>query len=279
MDTPERPEWPARVLGRFIASVSAAGTAGSAARAAVEHAAEALDADAAAIVRAGEVIAAVGYPEGATPGAELARIRAGSGGWLEVPGVGRCAAAAASLEYPPGATLVVGRAGPGGLTREESGLLGGMARVAAMTLRMLHVLDNERAAREELERLADEQAALRRVATLVATAVRPEAVFGVVAEEVGQILPGADLALVGRYESGQAIKFVGGWSKVREADFVGQRVSLGGRNVATLVFERGEPARVEHLADDATAATAVARGTGARSSAGAPIRVQGRLWV
>ena len=278
MDTPARREWPAQVLGRFIASVSAAGTAVAAARAAVEHAAEALDADVAAIVRTGEIIAAVGYPDGAAPAAELARIRAGTGGWLEVPGVGRCAAAAASLEYPPGATLVVGRAGPGGLTREESSLLGGMARVAAMTLRMLHVLDNERAAREELERLADEQAALRRVATLVAMAVRPEAVFGAVAEEVGQVLPGADLALVGRYESGQAIEFVGGWSKVREADFVGQRVSLGGRNVATLVFERGEPARVEHLADDATAATAVARGTGARSSAGAPIRVQGRLW-
>ena len=124
----------------------------------------------------------------------------------------------------------------------------------------------------------DEQAALRRVATLVATSARPEAVFAAVAEEVAQVLPGADLALVGRYESGPAIKFVGGWSMVREADFVGQRVSLGGRNVATLVFERGEPARVERLADDATAATAVARGTGTRSSAGAPIRVQGRLW-
>ena len=275
MDTPERR---AQVLGRFIASVSAAGTAVAAARAAVEHAAEALDAAVAAIVRTGEIIAAVGYPDGAAPAAELARIRAGTGGWLEVPGVGRCAAAAASLEYPPGATLVVGRAGPGGLTREESSLLGGMARVAAMTLRMLHVLDNERAAREELERLADEQAALRRVATLVATSARPEAVFAAVAEEVAQVLPGADLALVGRYESGPAIKFVGGWSRVREADFVGQRVSLGGRNVATLVFERGEPARVERLADDATAATAVARGTGTRSSAGAPIRVQGRLW-
>ena len=190
-------------------------------------------------MRTGEIIVATGYPDGAAPAAELARIRAGTRGWLEVPGVGRCAAAAATLEYPPGATLVVGRAGPGGLTREESSLLRGMARVAAMTLRVLHVLDDERAAREELERLALEQAALRRVATLVATAARPEAVFAAVAEEVAQVLPGADLALVGRYDAGQAIEFVGGWSRAGEAEWVGQRVGLGGRNV----FDPGVRAR------------------------------------
>ena len=76
-----------------------------------------------------------------------------------------------------------------------------MARVAAMTMRMLSVLDDERAAREEVERLAREQAALRRVATLVAKAVSPEEVFAAVAEEVGSVLPAADIALVGRYDS------------------------------------------------------------------------------
>jgi len=278
MGTPARPEWSAQVLGRFIAAVSAAGTVAAAVRAAVEHAAAELDADVVAIVCTGEVIAAVGYPEGAAPAAELASVPPGTAGWLEVPGVGPCAAAAATLEYPPGATLVVGRADPDGLTREESSLLQGMARVAAMTLRVWHVLDNERAAREELERLADEQAALRRVATLVATAAPPEAVFAAVAEEVAQVLPGADLALVGRYASGPAIEFVGGWSRAGEAEWVGQRVSLGGRNVSTLVFERGGLARVDHLADDAAAVTGLARGSGARSSAGAPISVEGRLW-
>ena len=126
MGTPARRdwlEWSAQVLGRFIDSVSAAGTVAAAARAAVERAAEVLDADVSAIVATGEVIAAVGYPEGAVPGAELARVPVGTGGWLEVPGAGRCAAAAATLEYPPGATMVVGRAEPGGLTREETSLL------------------------------------------------------------------------------------------------------------------------------------------------------------
>jgi len=205
-------------------------------------------------------------------------VRVGTGGWLEVPGMGRCAAVAAGMEYPPGATLVLARAGQGAWSRGQADLLRGMARVAAKTMQMLHVLEAEHTAREELERLAHEQAALRRVATLVAMAAPPEAVFAAVAREVAQVLPGADLALVGRYDAGQAIEFVGGWSRVGEADWVGQRVSLGGRNVSTLVFERGEPARVEHLADDAAAVTAVARGSGARSSAGAPITVAGRLW-
>ena len=272
------PEWSPELLAEFTGAVSAAATEAAAARAVVEHAAAALGAELAAIVASGMVAAAVGYPEGA-PVSELAGVRPGvEGARLQVPGIGQCAAVAASMEYPPGATLVLARAGPGGWSRGQAGLLRGMARVAAMTMQMLHVLEAEHTARETAVRLAPEQAALRRVATLVATAARPEAVFAAVAEEVAQVLPDADLALVGRYDSGPAIEFVGGWSREREADFVGQRVSLGGRNVATLVFERGEPARVGRLADDATAATAVARGTGARSSAGAPISVEGRLW-
>jgi signal transduction histidine kinase len=62
--------------------------------------------------------------------------------------------------------LVLARSG--GLTRQEAGLLRGMARTAAMTMRMLSVLDRERAAREESQWLAKELAASR--ARIVATA-------------------------------------------------------------------------------------------------------------
>ena len=133
-------------------------------------------------------------------------------------------------------------------------------------------------AREELSRVADEQSALRRVATLVARGVAPKVVFATVAGEVAKLLPGVDLALVGRYTPDPSIEFVGGWSSFGEADWVGKTVRVGGHNVTTAVFETGQPARVEHLQDDATAVTAVARGSGARSSAGAPIEVEGQLW-
>jgi PAS domain S-box-containing protein len=133
-------------------------------------------------------------------------------------------------------------------------------------------------AREELRHVAAEQTALRRVATLVARGVAPNVVFAAVAAEVAKLLPGVDLALVGRYMPDPSIEFVGGWSSFGEADWVGKTVKVGGHNVTTAVFETGQPARVEHLQDDATAVTAVARGSGARSSAGAPIKVEGQLW-
>lgn len=133
-------------------------------------------------------------------------------------------------------------------------------------------------AREELRRVADEQAALRRVATLVAGGEPPERVLAVVAEEVGRLLPAAELALIGRYLPDRSIEFVGAWSGVGKAEWLGERVPVGGRNVATAVFEGRQPARVDYLDDDTTAATALARRSGARSSAGAPINVEGQLW-
>jgi len=270
--------WSTQQLAEFVAAVSAAESEAAVALAAVERAADALEADVGAIVAAGEVVAAVGYADGAVPAGDLEAVKPGlAGGSLEVPGVGPCAAAAATLEHPPGATLVVARQGPEGLTREEIGLLRGMARVASLTMRMQRVLDRERAAREQLERLAGEQAALRRVATLVARGEPPRVVFAAVAEEVGRVVPAADVSLVGRYDSEGALEFVGGWSAEGDPTFVGTRVRLGGRNVSTIVFERNEPTRVDYAADDANPASALAR-EWARSSAGAPINVEGRLW-
>jgi GAF domain-containing protein len=133
-------------------------------------------------------------------------------------------------------------------------------------------------ARVELRTIADEQAPLRRVATLVARAAPPAAVFTGVAEEVGQVLPAVDFTMVGRYDPDRAVEVVGGWSRAGNQLLVGRRASLGGRNVSTLVFERNRPARVDHFADDVSALAVAAGELGMRSSAGAPISVEGRLW-
>jgi signal transduction histidine kinase len=270
--------WSTQQLAEFVASVSPCTTEASAARAAVERAAEVLDAEVVAIVAGGELLAAVGYAEGTEPVDELKRIRPGApDSRLKVPGAGWCAVSAVGLAYPPGATLVLAR--PHGLTREETALLGGMARVAAMTMTMLSVLDHERAGREEGERLAREQAALRRVATLVARAVAPEEVFAAVAKEVGSVLPAVDFAMVARYDPDRSVEVVGGWSRTGGPVLVGRRSALGGRNVSTLVFERNGPARVDdHLIEGGEALTTAAREMGMRSSAGAPISVAGHLW-
>jgi len=270
--------WWTQQLAEFVASVSPCTTEAAAARAAVERAAEVLDADVAAIMAGGELLAAVGYAEGTEPLDELKRMQPGAPDLrLEVPGVGWCAVAVAGLAYPAGATLVLARRD--GLTRQETALLGGMARVAAMTMTMLRLLDHERAAREEVERLAQEQAALRRAATLVARGALPDEVFAAVAREVGNVLPSADFAMVARYDPGHWVEVVGGWSRAGGPVLVGRRSPLGGQNVSTLVFERNGPTRVnDHLIEGAEPLTTAAREIGMRSSAGAPISVDGRLW-
>jgi hypothetical protein len=66
--------------------------------------------------------------------------------------------------------------------------------------------------RDQLGRLADEQAALRRVATLVAQRVPPVEVFATVAEEVGRLL-GTEGAGIVRYEPDNTTTLVAGWSR------------------------------------------------------------------
>jgi GAF domain-containing protein len=90
-------------------------------------------------------------------------------------------------------------------------------------------------------RIAEEQAALRRVAVLVA---RAGEVFTAVTEEAGRLL-GAAHATMSRYDPDGAIEVVAAWSSSGAAIPVGTRTSLGGRNVHTLVFEQGRAARLD----------------------------------
>ena len=133
-------------------------------------------------------------------------------------------------------------------------------------------------ARVELRAIVEEQTALRRVALLVAVGADPGTVFAAVAEEVGQVLPEADFTMVARYDGDRAVEVVGGWSRADGPTLVGRRSELGGRNVSTLVFEAAQSARVDHLVAGDEEVTASAREIGIRSSAGAPISVEGKLW-
>src|SRR6266511_5428624 len=96
---------------------------------------------------------------------------------------------------------------------------------------------------DELRWVADEQAALRRVATLVARGAPPAAVFAAVAEEVGRLFAAGTTGVV-RYELDRAATLVGSWSSTGDARPVG-RATVGGQNVTTLVFETGRPARID----------------------------------
>jgi GAF domain-containing protein len=130
---------------------------------------------------------------------------------------------------------------------------------------------------EELGVLAEEQAALRRVATLVARGVPPEEVFAAVTEEVGRVLS-VEFATLGRYESDATMTVVVAWSAGDFAPPVGSRQVLAGNNISTLVFETGRPARIDDFADASGPLGVAAREDGVGSGVGTPVIVEGRLW-
>jgi signal transduction histidine kinase len=125
--------------------------------------------------------------------------------------------------------------------------------------------------------LAEEQAALRRVATLVARGASPEAVLAAVTEEVGQLLP-VDFADMGRYEPDDTLMFVASWGRAGPRYPVGSRSMLGGKNLGTIVFETGRPARVDILVDASGSVAVAAREGGIRSAVATPVIVEGHLW-
>ncbi|HEX2039798.1 MAG TPA: EAL domain-containing protein [Acidimicrobiales bacterium] len=150
--------WSAQQLAEFLAVVSAFPDEHSALLGALERAAEAVEAEVAALVRGDEVVVAVGFPLGRVPTDDVVRV-ARSQGDLDVPGVGRCVVARIPIDEPLAATLVLARSGEP-FERAEAGLLRGMARVLGLTVEMLRVVDRERALRQESEAQADENAHL-----------------------------------------------------------------------------------------------------------------------
>ena len=291
------PEWTAQKLAEFLAAVSAFTSESAAALGAVERVAEALDAEVAAIVDGGELVAAIGYPAGEAPVAELDAVARGTRRELTVPGSGLCSATVVALVHPPGARLVVARSGPDDLGREEIRLLQGMARLTSMALRVLSLLDAERALRREselrgaenarlfarladhqelLERSAEEQASLRRVATLVALGLAPDEIFTAVAAEIARI-SNVDTGMVLRFEADGTATVVAkcGTADIRMA--VGSNWALDGDSVTARVFRTGRPARMESYGD---AAGPIARAFPRPefASAGAPIAIGDRLW-
>jgi signal transduction histidine kinase len=151
------------------------------------------------------------------------------------------------------------------------------ARLASFTELVAAAIANTES-RADLARLAEEQAALRRVATLVARGTAPEKVFAAVAEEVGQLLP-VDSAALCRYEPDGALTFVAQWGSAAARFPVGSRWVLGGHNLGSLVFQTGRPARIDGYAESSSGSVGAGiREAALRSAIGTPIIVEGRLW-
>ncbi len=140
--------------------------------------------------------------------------------------------------------------------------------------------DSLETSRDELARLLQEQAALRRVATLVARGIDPIEIFSAVAEEIRRLL-GADNAGIGRYEpDGTAVVVVGAVGEDPVTVPVGMRTVLRDYLAPAVVWRTGRPARVD---EDAWSGVSdpvadALRELGIRSVVASPIIVDGRLW-
>jgi hypothetical protein len=131
----------------------------------------------------------------------------------------------------------------------------------------------------EYRRLAAEQAALRRVATLVARGVEPLAVFGAVAEEMRRCLP-ADTAGLWRFDTDGQITIVAAAAHPSALTKwpVGTRTTLEGNTIAAMVQRSGRPARIDSYDNIAGPIAARVRAVGVRAAVGVPVVVDGRVW-
>jgi signal transduction histidine kinase len=165
-----------------------------------------------------------------------------------------------------------------GSTRQEPLPPGTEVRLAAFTELAGTAIANAQA-RVELRGFADEQAALRRVATLVARGTPPGTVFAAVASEVGRLL-GVDFTFLSRYSAVRAATIVGAWARTGTPGslFAGSRWGMGGRNLHTMVFQTHRPARINDYTGTLGPIAEAARGAGLRSAVAVPISVEGHVW-
>jgi signal transduction histidine kinase len=135
------------------------------------------------------------------------------------------------------------------------------------------------AADAHLAEVEAEQAALRRIAALLARSVPAGEVFDAVVDEVRSLI-GVDAAALARYESIETATFLalsaGADARVASP---GDTWSIDGYNVTALVLRTGRPSRI----DDYTKATGGGvvrqfREAGVRSMVGAPVQVRERVW-
>jgi signal transduction histidine kinase len=129
-----------------------------------------------------------------------------------------------------------------------------------------------------LQALLAEQAALRRVATMVAGSTPAPVLFGRVCEELGELLAVKSTDMI-RYEDERFATVVGTWTGNDTPSFpVGERIPVEGETVTAKLYRSGRPERVNDYDDVEGELAARLREFGIHSVVGAPIYVAGRLW-
>jgi PAS domain S-box-containing protein len=149
-------------------------------------------------------------------------------------------------------------------------------RLSQFTELLATAIDNTQA-REELHRLADEQSALRRIATLVAGGAQPSVVFEAVCQETGRLFEVTSVNLA-HFSSDGVNLTMAGWSMHDVHLPTGTRLPLEGDSINALVRDTAAPGRFDSYEGASGELAALLRKRGVRSEVGAPVVVDGRVW-
>jgi PAS domain S-box-containing protein len=200
--------------------------------------------------------------------------------WSDIPGTIGAAAREAGITAAAGAPIVVDGEVWGAMSTDSTGdepLPDDVEDRLAEFTELIAAAFATTARQDELARLADEQAALRRVATLVAQGLPAEELFAAVTEEVGRLLPVENSAML-RYEVDGSTTIVASWGALADVVLPGMRTPMDGENVTAMVWRTGRPARIDDYATASGALGTRMRELGIGAAAGCPIVVDGRLW-
>jgi signal transduction histidine kinase len=205
-----------------------------------------------------------------TSGPEAARIRAA--------GVGSIVGVPIVVGDRLWGAAIVGSTSPEPMPADTEARITDFADLVATAIANAATRAELQASRDELSGLAEQQVALRRVATLVARGVSPSEVFSAVAGELARCL-GVHAATVYRYESDDTATLLAAHDEPRLNTIrTGTRFSFEGDNINAMVYHTGRTARMDSHENAAGPVAAQVRKLGIRSAVGAPIIVAGRLW-
>ena len=133
-------------------------------------------------------------------------------------------------------------------------------------------------AEASLHRLADEQAALRRVATAVAASTDPRDAFAVVTEEVARLLSAQSANLV-RFNPDRTATAVGAWNAPGARQMpLGTTMLMDGDTPTSRVYRTGAPARVDSYEGLGGTLAQAMRDAGFHAAVAAPVFLDGRMW-
>jgi signal transduction histidine kinase/ActR/RegA family two-component response regulator len=196
-------DWAAQQMAEFLSVVTSYSDEAVAELSGIERIAESLEAEVAAIVRDRKVITAIGFSEDRMPVAEILSAAAGDAHHVNVEGLGSCRAATVPLEDMRDSRLLVARFSDEPFSAFEMNLLRGMTRVLSLGLRTLHLVQSERALREQTQaqsrEIQERQLLFERLTKIqrsISSNAEPQEVFDAITAGANELIA-EDGAIVG----------------------------------------------------------------------------------